>query len=823
MEDLFFAFLRAGIFGSVIIVLVLLLRLCLRKAPRQLICILWLLAAVRLLLPFSFESQLSLQPEIPSFSDTAVQQPVQRPDDGPVTDVTPLPPVSSPAPNDTPVTPPATAPEPPKTLTLRQILPILWLAGAGALAVYATSSCLLLKKRLRTAVRSDGVFLSDAIRGAFVMGYIKPKIYLPATVDTQDRAYIVAHEQAHIARGDHWWKLLGFVCLCLHWYNPLVWLSFVLFGRDTEVACDERVVWGMALEERKAYSMALLNCGKRLSGLTAVTLCFGKESLKQRIKNVLSYRKPGFWITAVAGMLAVAIAIFFLTTPKTQDPDPTDPTDGTTTPTTQGPTDGTTVPTTVPPTTQTPTTAPTDPTTVPPTTAPVETVPPTTAPPETVPPTTAPPVTEPPVTEPPVDSNVIASGNWASLPVYWKVTSDGVLTISGNRSVQEASTYVWSEYADIITTIIVEDGITNIPKNAFADMKHATSVYIGNKVEEIDQCAFYHCTSLRSVVFPDSLNAIERGAFSGCTSLERVTFSGGSLEIGDGAFANCTGLKELLYTPNCGLKTIGEGAFRGSGLVSFVAPPSLRTIDFYAFEGCLSLETVILEGGIKEVYAYSFQNCSSLKTLVLGESITGIHNPFFGCKALERIELYTSGTFEGTDKLTALKTLIVGGKAFRMLDFSGCTALESVTIDVPLKEIPANAFNGCTSLTAITLPDTVTNIDNSAFRNSGLREIVLPASLQIIGMRAFENTYITEIIIPSQVQRINSAAFMNCPLKTITFLGDAPEIVPYQAHIITDGAFKNVTATVYYPGNNSTWTEDKRLDYGGTLTWVAVK
>ena len=133
-----------------------------------------------------------------------------------------------------------------------------------------------------------------------------PRIYLPACIEEQDRPYIVAHEQAHIARGDHWWKLLGFICLCLHWYNPMVWISFVLFGRDTEMACDERVVWGMELESRKAYSLALLNSGRQLSGLAALTLCFGKESLKQRIKSVLSFRKPGMKSQMMTGIKRIA-------------------------------------------------------------------------------------------------------------------------------------------------------------------------------------------------------------------------------------------------------------------------------------------------------------------------------------------------------------------------------------------------------------------------------------------------------------------------------------------------------------------------------------
>ena len=555
MEDLFFAFLRAGFWGNVIIVLVLLLRLCLRKAPRQLICILWLLAAVRLVLPFSIESRLSLQPEVPEFSDTVIQQPVLPPVDRPVTPPV-TPPVSQPEQNDTPM------PEPPKTVTLRQALPYIWVAGAGALAVYALVSYLLLKRRLRTAVKEADCWITDRVKGAFVMGYIRPRIYLPVTVEPQDRPFIVSHEQAHIARGDHWWKLLGFVCLCLHWYNPLVWVSFVLFGRDTEVACDERVVWGMELEARKAYSMALLNCGRQLSGLTAVTLCFGKESLKQRIKNVLSYRKPGFWITAVAGMLAMAIAIFFLTSPKVRTPDPTDPTDGTTAPTTQAPTDGTTLP----PTTGAPTTAPTDPTTVPPTTAPVETVPPTTAPPETVPPTTAPPVTQPPVTEPPATQPPVTQPPVTEPPettapteppqptdsgfcgedLHWILCGD-VLTISGTGEMYDygKSSPKWTDYRMEITTIIIEEGATGFMHNAFAHFENLTSVSLPSTLQSISGRMFLACKSLVSIEIPENVTKIGDYAFTDCVSLKEIVIPESVTQVDSGAFCNCTALEKV--------------------------------------------------------------------------------------------------------------------------------------------------------------------------------------------------------------------------------------------------------------------------------------
>ena len=687
MEDLFFDFLQTGFWGSVIIVLVLLLRLCLRKAPRQLICILWLLAAVRLVLPFSIESRLSLQPEAPEFSDTVIQQPVLPPVDRPVTPPV-TPPVSQPEQNGTPI------PEPPKTVTLRQALPYIWGSGAVALAVYAILSYLLLKRRLWDAVKEENWLVTDQVKGAFVMGCLRPRIYLPVTVDPQDRPYIIAHEQAHIARGDHWWKLLGFVCLCLHWYNPLVWVSFVLFGRDTEVACDERVVWGMELEERKAYSMALLNSGRQMSGLAALTLCFGKESLKQRIKNVLSFRKPGIWITALAGMLAMVIAIFFLTSPKVRTPDPTDPTDGTTAPTTQTPTDGTTLP----PTTGTPTTAPTDPTTVPPTTvppttAPVETVPPTTAPPETVPPTTAPPVTEPPVTEPPVTEPPVTEPPVTEPPVVYSgtcgenvqwVMQNGVLTISGSGDITSSP---WLEYREEIFELIIREGVTAIPDGAFAD-----------------------CTKLVYVTVEPGLNYVGTGAFTGYEYL-MMYWHGSAPEFAPNWKSSNYA---FIHYP------MGDETWPEARKHNYVTNTDYTAVS-YALSGfCGDNLAYYIEGtvmticGTGEMDSYSAREMPPwvaydhfITKLIIEDGVTSI-----GANAFSQFDSITELVIP--DSVTVI----------RSMGFKDCTNLRTVSLSKNLTHIWDFVFDSCVSLTELHVPKSVTVINADAFGGSaGLKTI----------------------------------------------------------------------------------------------------
>lgn len=315
MKELLSVYLQSGLFGSVIIVFILLARYFLKQAPRKYLCGLWVLAAIRLLIPFHVESQFSLQPQYdqPSFAIQATdpeEYPNVMPEWTPIepgleTDMDPAPENEN----------SASAP-----VDYLQMLCVAWIAVGIGLMIYSAVSYGLLKSRVRDAVKFDGNILeADRIQGAFLLGYFKPRIYIPVGLSQRDRGFIVAHERVHLSRGDHWWKLIGFLCVCVHWYNPLVWIGYYYLCRDIEIACDEQVVRNMDLEQRKAYSFALLNCGKRLSGFMVCPVAFGEISLKQRIKMVLSYRRPGLWITVIAAVLVVFVAMCFLTTPVTDD------------------------------------------------------------------------------------------------------------------------------------------------------------------------------------------------------------------------------------------------------------------------------------------------------------------------------------------------------------------------------------------------------------------------------------------------------------------------------------------------------------------------
>ncbi len=273
MERFLQNLLTASIHGSILIFAVLLLRLVLLKTPKKYICYLWLLAGIRLLLPIEIRSDLSLQPEFTlSFAKIS-------------------------------------------SLKWAAVLPWVWAVIAACFAIYSLISYLKLKDQVRDAIRIRGGWESDKIETAFILGFIKPKIYIPMGMDSQSRQNILAHERTHLDKGDHWIKMIGFLALALHWFNPLVWVAYILLCKDIETACDERVIRFMELDERKAYSSALLRCSSRRAHFAASPVAFGEVSVKQRILSILKYKKPSFWLSLLGVLAFFFVAVCFLTSP----------------------------------------------------------------------------------------------------------------------------------------------------------------------------------------------------------------------------------------------------------------------------------------------------------------------------------------------------------------------------------------------------------------------------------------------------------------------------------------------------------------------------
>ena len=318
MESLFSNILTASFHGSIVILAVMLLRLLLKKAPRKFICFLWLLAGLRLLMPFEIQSSLSLQPmpevaQVQQWQSPAAPDPTPSP--APPAQKTQLPQTSeNPVSLATTETPTAERTKP--TLNWKGLIPYVWLGVAACFGFYTIYAYLSLKYKVREAVKIRGGRECEGIETAFILGFIRPKIYIPMGLSPTVRRHILAHERTHLEKGDHWFKMIGFLALALHWFNPLVWVAYVLLCKDIELACDERVVQFMELEERKSYSAALLSCSTSRAHYAACPVAFGEVSVKDRIKTVLNYRRPSFWVSLLAVVAILFVAVCLLTNPE---------------------------------------------------------------------------------------------------------------------------------------------------------------------------------------------------------------------------------------------------------------------------------------------------------------------------------------------------------------------------------------------------------------------------------------------------------------------------------------------------------------------------
>ena len=307
MDDVFLKLVNLSISASWLILAVLVLRIVLKKAPKWVMPLLWGVVALRLVCLFSIESALSL---IPSEIVTETREPVLY--EQATLDIVTNPTLPS-------------AAEVPVGVSRQQaqvdfnIYSVLWLAGMAALLVHALVSAGKLKRKLATAILlRDNIYESEFVDSPFVFGVVKPNIYLPMHMDEGTAAYVIAHEHAHLARRDHWWKVLGYLVLALHWFNPLVWVAYILFCRDIELACDEKVVKGLDGAARADYSQALLSCAAPKRAVAACPLAFGEGNIKTRVKSALHYKKPAFWVAAAAVLAVVIVAVCFLTNPRSE-------------------------------------------------------------------------------------------------------------------------------------------------------------------------------------------------------------------------------------------------------------------------------------------------------------------------------------------------------------------------------------------------------------------------------------------------------------------------------------------------------------------------
>lgn len=313
MDTLFQNVWSASVYGSIVIIAVMLLRLALKKVPKKYICLLWLLAAIRLLMPFQIRSPLSLQPELntavhtqseaDTWQENAVQSPILSENNNGQA-------------HDSMVNADHSSSTVLRINDWISTVPYAWLIGSIVMLFYSAISYLRLRQRVHCAViLYEGVWICPRLRTSFILGLFRPQIYLDPGLSETQLEFVLRHERSHIRRGDQWWKLLGFVTLAIHWFNPFAWLAYLFLCRDLEMACDESVVAGMNVTERKAYSSALLSCSISHHTIAACPVAFGETSVKARIKNVLNYKKPKFWLILISIIAIVAVGICLLTNP----------------------------------------------------------------------------------------------------------------------------------------------------------------------------------------------------------------------------------------------------------------------------------------------------------------------------------------------------------------------------------------------------------------------------------------------------------------------------------------------------------------------------
>lgn len=410
--------------------------------------------------------------------------------------------------------------------------------------------------------------------------------------------------------------------------------------------------------------------------------------------------------------------------------------------------------------------------------------------------------------------NIIASGNWGG-NIEWVLTDDGMLILSGTGIMEDHMGIGPSgppighylSYCDLIKNVVIEEGITNIGERAFHRCKNMTGIKMPNSINSIGASAFFGCSSLTEITIPDSVVAIDYSAFEGCGSLEKIRIPEGVKNIRGFTFSGCGNLKEVILPDS--VESIGPYTFwHCRNLEKINIPASVCEIEGRAFSDCSSLTEIHIPEGMEQISRSTFHDCTSLNRITLPDSLTSIADKaFINCSNLKTITI--------PDSVTE-----IGGSVF-----SGCSSLEEIKLPNGVASIEYDSFYGCTSLPAVTIPASVTSIGKRAFSGcSSLTGITIPENVTTIEYDAFYAcTSLPEITIPASVTKIGGGAFGDCTaLTTVYFLGNAPEFdTDREGGEDPLEPFANVTADVYYPYGNETWTPENMLDYGGTLNWLS--
>lgn len=320
VSSIFSYILRFGIEAGWLAAALIVLRLILRKAPRGIICAMWAFVAVRLILPLDIKSVFSLVPDtrditrpVSYAASEALRQAYPNIDSAPLMTESVI------QSNNTVASGDAVGAH------LHYIASIVWIIGVCLMLIYAIFSYIRLYRLTRESIKADDCYLCDRISSPFILGIFRTRIILPFDIGEEDKPYVLAHERAHLKRRDHLWKPLGYILLSVYWFNPLLWIAYILLCRDIELACDERVIKELGYDCKKPYANALINAAAPKRLITACPVAFGETSVKARVKNILSYKKPAFWIIIIAVILSIVVAVCFLTNPADKSGDTATP------------------------------------------------------------------------------------------------------------------------------------------------------------------------------------------------------------------------------------------------------------------------------------------------------------------------------------------------------------------------------------------------------------------------------------------------------------------------------------------------------------------
>lgn len=767
MEQILKWLIDSSIIAGFIILIILVFRPLLKKLPKWVNLVLWLIVAVRLVMPVGLESNFSLVPDIGGlqaeyskviFKENDVKNSTDETDyysgaklsetipdvetDGNTDNFNILDSINS---NGMPskenisenensaynnsqidlVTDDIDNVKNEKTVNVAETIMIIWLIGCGLMLAYFIYSIIRIKRSVRISIPAElpfnlktkslvPIYVCEGIKSPFIMGLIGTKLYIPEGMDESTLDYVIQHENAHIKHFDQLWKVLGFVLLMVYWFNPFVWIAFICFSKDLELACDERAAGKLTPQERAGYSEALLVCSIHNRILAVCPVAFGETGVKERVKAVISIKKPLKIVIACIILGCTVFALCFLTDPASaKEKESVDKTNND-----------------------------------------IETK-------------------SSDILD--TDISVVDSG------IDFE-TDDGIRDNTDNQEVtdiqedtdiqDDVNTETNDTLEDDASSVIneylsdepdekeqIDEEIENIglpevtempePISDSAEIDSTESIETDNKKEDnVDTLETVQTPSDEKAVIPYGIKEIKESAFIGTETIKSVILPDTVEAIGDGAFAQCYNLERVVFTPS--LKTIGREAFRNCGFKTITIPDTVESIGYSMLADNRKLQYCKLPENITEIPDYMFAWDEKLKNVEFSSSLTKIgNNAFSGCYALEAVSIPDT-------------VIVIGDHAFSK------SGLKEIRIPEGIEVISWGMFANCEQLEKVYLPDTVTVIDTYAFSEcSSLREIHIPESVTIINDYAFDNCTNLEVInIPDSLTEISNNAFWLCTKLT---------------------------------------------------------